>query len=108
MGMSNREKVVKGLERCMSEQTCKGCPYKETNECEDRGYYYSKAIEDAIALLKEKNGNIGHLVVLENCSNAGVYCSECQTKIFDRYPMKKKYSYFCPHCGTRMEGQVVK
>lgn len=49
----------------------------------------------------------GHWVVLENCSNAGVYCSECHTKIFDCYPMKKKFSYFCPHCGTRMEGVAV-
>ena len=56
----------------------------------------------------EQNDCIGHWVVLKNCSNDGVYCSECQTKIFDRYPMKKKYSYFCPHCGARMEGQAVK
>ena len=52
--MIDRKKVIKGLECCMSEQICKGCPYKETDECEDRGYYYSKAIEDAIALLKEQ------------------------------------------------------
>lgn len=48
----------------------------------------------------------GHWVALENCSNAGVYCSECHTKIFDHYPIKKKLSYFCPHCGTRMEGEI--
>lgn len=52
--MIEKEKVIKGLECCMPEQICKGCPYKETDECEDRGYYYSKAIEDAIALLKEQ------------------------------------------------------
>lgn len=55
-------------------------------------------------LLKEQE--IGHWVALENCSNAGVYCSECRTKIFDHYPIKKKLSYFCPHCGTRMEGEI--
>ena len=71
--------------------------------------------DDVISLLKEQEpvepamdeDTPGHWVVLENCSNAGVYCSECHTKIFDHYPMKKKFSYFCPHCGTRMEGQVV-
>lgn len=73
-------------------------------------------IDDAIAMLKEQEAvkptidedSHGHWVVLENCSNAGVYCSECHAKIFGHYPMKKKYSYYCPHCGTRMEGQVVK
>ena len=44
--------------------------------------------------------------LVENCSNSGVYCSECHTKVFDNYPFKKKFSYFCPHCGTRMEGEI--
>ena len=61
-------------------------------------------LNDALALLKEQE--IGHWVALENCSNAGVYCSECRTKVFDHYPIKKKLSYFCPHCGTRMEGEI--
>ena len=55
-------------------------------------------------LLKEQE--IGHWILLENCSNSGVYCSECLVKVFDSYPFKKKLSYFCPHCGTRMEGET--
>lgn len=51
--MSNREKVIKGLECCMSEKICENkCPYK--GECDTGGYYYSKAIDDAISLLKEQ------------------------------------------------------
>ncbi|MBO6268476.1 MAG: hypothetical protein J6N19_04965 [Clostridium sp.] len=65
-------------------------------------------VDDALVLLKEQEAEPGHWIVLENQPNAGVYCSECNTKIFDHYPMKKKYSYFCPHCGTRMEGEAVK
>ena len=52
--MTDREKAIRGLECCMSEHICRGCPYKEKGECEDGGYYYSKAIEDAIAMLKEQ------------------------------------------------------
>ena len=52
--MTKLEKVIKGLECCMSERICKGCPYKEKDECENGGYYYSKAIEDALELLKTK------------------------------------------------------
>ena len=59
---------------------------------------------DVIALLKEQE--FGHWIFLTDCSNSGVYCSECNTKVFDSYPFKKKFSYFCPHCGTRMEGEI--
>ena len=52
--MPDRGKVIKGLECCMSKQICRGCPYKDKDECEDGGYYYSKAIEDALALLKDQ------------------------------------------------------
>lgn len=63
-----------------------------------------QTISDALSLLKESE--IGHWILLENCSNSGVYCSECHTKVFDNYPFKKTFSYFCPHCGTRMEGEI--
>lgn len=59
---------------------------------------------DALAMLKEQE--TGHWIYLEKCSNSGIYCSECHTKVFDNYPFKKKFSYFCPHCGTRMEGEI--
>jgi DNA-directed RNA polymerase subunit RPC12/RpoP len=62
------------------------------------------AIQKAIAILKEQE--TGHWIYLENCSNSGVYCSECHTKVFGNYPIKKKFSYFCPHCGTRMEDEI--
>lgn len=47
------EKVIKGLECCISEKICNSpCPYR--GQCDDGGYYYSKAIEDALALLKKQ------------------------------------------------------
>ena len=52
--MPDREKVIKGLECCMSESLYYKCPYKSEDECENGKYYYSKAIEDAIALLREQ------------------------------------------------------
>ena len=45
----------------------------------------------------------GHWIVLDNCSNSGIYCSECQAKIFDfTHKPKDKISQFCPHCGAKM------
>ena len=41
----------------MSEKICSSkCPYK--GQCDDGGYYYSKAIEDAISLLKEQEPRV--------------------------------------------------
>ena len=69
--------------------------------------------DDAIALMKEQKAKEGHWVVLEYCSNEGIYCSECHMKIFDRVTKPKdKLSRYCPHCGSRNEqffrdGEVV-
>lgn len=68
------------------------------------GYLQKQFFETQDKLLKEQA--IGHWIFLTNCSNSGVYCSECNTKVFESYPFKKKLSYFCPHCGTRMEGEI--
>ena len=95
----DREKVIKGLEVCFdSSKECNGCPYIATPYCK------TTLRNDVTVLLKEQE--IGHWILLENCSNSGVYCSECHVKVFDSYPFKKKFSYFCPHCGTRMEGET--
>ena len=66
-----------------------------------------EAITKAIRALKEnERGKHGHWVVLTNCSNSGVYCSECNVKMFDRYPMKKKFSQYCGHCGAHNDLQI--
>ena len=45
----------------------------------------------------------GHWIVLEDCSNSGIYCSECHVKVFDfTHKPKEKISKYCPHCGARM------
>ena len=104
--MDDRGKVIEGLKEL--------CEYlfHEYKTCyhgdEEDTYNRFLAANNALELLKEQEAEPGHWIVLENQPNAGVYCSECNTKIFDHYPMKKKYSYFCPHCGTRMEGQAVR
>lgn len=55
--MPDRGKVITGLECCMSEKICSSkCPYK--GQCDDGGYYYSKAIADALSLLKEQEPRV--------------------------------------------------
>ena len=106
--MIDREKVKKGLECCKASmnddpfQRCSECPYNDISiSVQDCRAVLSA---DALELLKEHEAKIGHWIYLQYCANEGVYCSECHTKMFDRYPMKKNLSQFCGHCGAKMEG----
>ena len=48
----------------------------------------------------------GHWVLLDDCSNAGVYCSECHKKVYRKdYANQKVKSKFCPNCGSVMDGK---
>ena len=73
----------------------------------NNGYgIWSASIQRAVVMLKEWVPKTGHWIYLQDCANEGVYCSECHTKMFDRYPMKKKLSQFCAHCGAKMDEEV--
>ncbi len=70
-------------------------------------FFDTETIDQIIVLLKEQDrSKRGHWIVLKDCSNAGVYCSECYTKMFDMFPMKKKLSQYCGHCGVHNDLQV--
>ena len=94
----DREKIIKGWETVLSRDPL-DAPWD--------------LIDETLALLKEHDAKEGHWIVLEFCSNEGIYCSECHMKIFDRITKpKKKLSQYCPHCGSRndqffRDGEVV-
>jgi hypothetical protein len=51
----------------------------------------------------------GHWVSLTDCSNAGVYCSVCNKKVYkEDYAWcnrkNKLRSNYCPNCGAKMDG----
>lgn len=49
----------------------------------------------------------GKWIVLDECSNEGVYCSECHKKVLKidySNTMKCKNFKFCPNCGADMRG----
>lgn len=46
----------------------------------------------------------GHWELLDECSNAGVYCSVCHKKVYKiDYANQKIKSNYCPNCGARMD-----
>ena len=99
--MNEREKVIKGLECCMAEKICTSkCPYK--GQCDDGGYYYSKAIEDALSLLKAQEPikpkvNIDTWV----CGNCGTRI-ERQSLIGPNAVLAETFN-FCPECGKAVK-----
>ena len=98
VGMTDREKVIKGWETVLSRDPL-DAPWD--------------LIDETLAMLKQQEAKEGHWIVLDFCANEGIYCSECHMKIFDRTTKpKKKLSQYCPHCGSRneqffMDGKVV-
>ena len=45
-----------------------------------------------------------HWVLLDECSNAGVYCSVCSKKVFKTDCANQKIkSKYCPNCGSIMD-----
>lgn len=46
----------------------------------------------------------GYWYLLDECSNEGVYCSECYKKVYRKeYANQKVKSPFCPNCGAKMD-----
>lgn len=97
--MTNKEKVIKGLECCaaMSGDECRECPYE--HECKDTDLPYGmpRLAADALALLKEQEPK--PMIEVEDDDiyawspeDVNYYCPECEKKL--------SYNYnFCPYCG---------
>jgi hypothetical protein len=79
------EKVIKGLECCMSEKICNSpCPYK--GQCDDGGYYFSKAIEDAIDLLKAQEPRVLTISELWHMEHKPVYLERKNSRLYMTEP----------------------
>lgn len=51
----------------------------------------------------------GRWKLLDECSNAGVYCSVCGKKVYKTdYANQKIKSRYCPNCGSIMDGEFEK
>ena len=47
-------------------------------------------------------------VLIDECVNEGVYCSNCHKKIYRaEYANQKVKSNYCPNCGAKMDGNEV-
>ena len=72
------------------------------------GYKDGQCISIENCMHKEEVYNIerkhGHWMLLDECSNAGVYCSVCHKKVYRTdYANQKIKSKYCPNCGSIMD-----
>ena len=67
-----------------------------------------KARDATIKDLYRAQGH-GYWYLLDECANAGVYCSVCHKKVYkEHYANVKPKSKFCPNCGSMMDREFVK
>ena len=107
--MTDREKVIKGLEiHTKPNSRCIGCPYPNNGLCGDQLYI------DALTLLKEQKH--GHWVFDPDGIDWNIpawCCSECHCRNYNIPPNIEKVnplrwegSKFCPNCGAKMDEEV--
>ena len=89
--MTDVEKVVKGLECCASDLTCRNwCPYYK--ECMGNQL---ALLKDALALIKEQQEAIP-VKRIDGKRNHFIKCGNCNTDLMSG--MK-----FCPTCGKKVK-----
>lgn len=55
-------------------------------------------------IYNSENTKHGHWTLLDECSNAGVYCSNCHKNVYKTdYANQKIKSKYCPNCGSIMD-----
>ena len=82
----------------------------DMNGITDWGKGYMDAIHDAMEhvkfmpTLEQNETKHGHWQLLDECSNAGVYSSVCNKKVYKTdYANQKIKSKYCPNCGSIMD-----
>lgn len=69
----------------------------------------NQGIQDWCPLTVMHEHEHGHWFLLDECANAGVYCSVCHKKVYkEHYANVRPKSKFCPHCGAIMDGEFVR
>lgn len=65
---------------------------------------YSMGYQDGVKKVLSERPT-GHWFLLDECSNEGVYCSNCRKKVYRvEYANQKVKSNYCPNCGADMRG----
>ena len=94
---------------CSLSKSCAECPVIHKGDCENCNHYGVFSLDcsrcDDERSKYEPKQRTGHWILLDNCSNAGYYCSECHKKVVkEGWSETVKTIKFCPNCGVPLEG----
>lgn len=97
--MPDKEKVIKGLEMCIADDFCDGCPYEE--HCFSDGEITAiRMMRDALSLLKEQEAV---KPVLDEQTGRIWLCGKCGSYVGyeDNDPDDlNEFDKHCRNCGT--------
>ena len=99
--MPDRKKVIRGLEKCLADESCNGCPYEENCFVPEYDEPWGAGVmSDALALLKEQeavtpvlDGQTGRIWL---CGKCGSYVGFEDNDPHDQ----NEFDRFCRGCGT--------
>lgn len=93
MTEEKREKVIKGLECCLTDSPsiCEGCPYLETGCLDDIRHFKHDILLDCLALLKAQEP----IAPVEEKRRGGYFrCGNCNARVSKVFEDK-----YCSQCG---------
>ena len=107
--MTDREKVIKGLEHCFVKRACIGCPYHKPNKICN-----IEVGKDAFDLLKEQEAKQAikqtcHIMIDGGYENAVVItryswiCPTCKSLLFRDVDVIDDNYHFCKVCGQAVK-----
>lgn len=107
-GEINIDRIIRVLEterECVSRDCDRDCG--KCDLAQDRDWLLS-VYDAAISLLKEQEAKTGKWILDDEDANSWE-CSECGGLLIinDGTPHENDW-YFCPYCGSKLEGQAVK
>lgn len=68
---------------------------------------YARSVFEGLPAVKPER-ETGYLILLDDCSNSGYYCSACQKKLIkEGWSNTVKKIKFCPNCGVKLVGEQI-
>lgn len=102
--MVDREKVIKGLERCKlyNKVNCDKCPYDYNGRGNGKSECTAELASDALALLKEQEEIVPYIDIDE------AKCPVCKVKLTRQELLGDDVLFedffdYCPHCGRKVK-----
>lgn len=96
--LTKNNKTFIDCDECYDERVT--CGYCETITKAVQKLADYEDLEEQGLLVRKK----GKWELLDDCANAGVYCSNCSKKVYRvDYANQKVKSKYCPACGAKME-----